>query len=503
MKKVIALLAALGCLAALPAFAEDYGTYEPLVNLQMRIGESGIFSAEPAYCYLLGDTLRGDPRLLPATRRHLQPYLEGFTKAVQGRTTFLLVESLPLQRRSNDGAAINSVDGMVLADFLQRQRNSFNAMEAHFTSPGALLLPSEAVDTLYLRLLFALRERQVEQIMAPYTWGILEAMDFLKNHWQKLCADLEQGKITFNLDVPSGLLKEMEALLQPDKERAEELRQIFRQGFREPVAGRIWPRLSRILAFGSGDFAIYTDRLRAYTGDIPLESTSFAVPAGFIGQGVQGTDCFSLTEGESFYEFRPLEGGEPLLLSQVEKGGCYEVIITNRAGLCRYATGEIIRAEKTGQGRLLFKSLGKSSQSLAVGGTFLRGSHIYEAIKEAAGSCRGQIADFAFFRQEGQFTILLEPDESLTLTEDLLGEESEKLAAALDESLQKLHPGYAAARKEDMPPCRLAWNQPQTHLLYRDVLRFRYKTAPDHIMPARCLEGGQIGFFEGLLAEKG
>lgn len=479
----------------------EYAVYEPLVNLQMRIGESAIFSAEPIYCYLLSDSPQGAPRLIPATRSHMKPYLESFTQAVQDRTTFLLVESLPMRQHSNDGAVLNSVNGMVLADFLQKQRNSFNAMEAHFTSPASLLLPTEAVDTLYLRLLFALKERQVEQIMAPYTWGILEAMDFLKGHWQELCNDLEQGRITFNLDVPPAFLKGMEALLQADPERAEELRQIFRQGFGEPVAGHIWPRLSRILAFGSGDFAIYSDRLKAYMGDIHLDNGNLALPEGLIGLGIKGTDSFSLTEGESFYEFRPLEGGEPLLLGQVQEGQCYELVITNQAGLYRYATGEIIRVEKTGKGRLTFKTLGNSRQSLSMGDFSLRGEDIYTAIKEAAGKYRQQIADFAFYQEDGCLKILLEADDSLALTESLLGEETVKLTTALDAELQKIHPGYAAARQDALPPCRLAWNQPQTHLLYRDLLRFRYKTAPDHVMPVRCLEGkAQVGFFKRMLA---
>ena len=40
----------------------DYGTYAPLVELQTKIGESGIFCADQASCYLLNSGEEGSPR---------------------------------------------------------------------------------------------------------------------------------------------------------------------------------------------------------------------------------------------------------------------------------------------------------------------------------------------------------------------------------------------------------------------------------------------------------
>ena len=44
-----------------------------------------------------------------------------------------------------------------------------------------------------------------------------------------------------------------------------------------------------------------------------------------------------------FYEFVPLDGGEPLLADELEDGGEYELLLTNIAGLYRYRMHDIVR----------------------------------------------------------------------------------------------------------------------------------------------------------------
>ena len=64
---------------------------------------------------------------------------------------------------------------MVLTEFFWQERNTLQASQAKFTTPEELLFPTKALDELYLRVLFALKERDVEQLISPSTWGIVES----------------------------------------------------------------------------------------------------------------------------------------------------------------------------------------------------------------------------------------------------------------------------------------------------------------------------------------
>lgn len=462
----------------------DYATYAPLIDLQTKVGEREIFTVDDVTCYLLTSATTGDARLIPSTDKHLRPYLDAFTQIVRGKKSFALFESLPLKKRYNDRAFLNSVSGMVLAEFFRYERNTLGSTGAKFTSPDALMFPQEAMDTMYLRLLFALRERDVEQIISPFTWGIAEAFAFMENNWSALCNDIELGKITFALDVPEHFLRRMNGLLTADPARAEELRQIFRAGF-DDVARRIWPKLTRVIAAGSGSFKIYTAQIKRYLGDVPHSNGFFASSEMFMGKALDdGGDDYELIDGVNFYEFLPTDAPDdqrPLLLTQTQVGKNYEVILTNRAGLYRYRTDEIICVKGREDGRLIFSYVGRKNQNLQVGAASFTEDEIYSAIAAACAAHGVAAMDFAYFADESQrLTILLEAAEIF---------DAVRLSTAIDDELCKLSAAYAAG-------CRVERLQPQTHLLYRDVERFRKKTAPDQIKPMHFLNTpDKIKFF--------
>lgn len=253
-----------------------------------------------------------------------------------------------MRKRYNDRAVLNSISGIALINFLRREEDSMNSMKTKFTSPRLLLSPPEAMDTLYLRLLFALKERDVEQIVAPFTWGVAEALSFVESHWEDLCNDIEKGEVTFALNVPDPFLRQIDGLLTPDKARADELRAAFSQGFDDTVVSRIWPKMERVVAMGAGDCRIYTDIVKKYTGNILHSNGMMATSEMLLGKPLDGTDDFELIHGVNFYEFLPFpenENDTPLLLSQAQAGADYEVVVTNHAGFYRYRSGVLIHVK--------------------------------------------------------------------------------------------------------------------------------------------------------------
>ncbi len=473
-----------------------YDTYAPLIKLQTRIGESGIFTSSHIPCYLLSSGTSVEPMLIPATTEHLKPYCEEFTNAVRGRVTFLLGESLPKERKYNDQAALNSLFGWVISDFCHQEQLRLGASKARFTAPMGLLFPPKAIGTIYLRLLFALLERDVEQIIAPFTWGVLEAFTFLEKHWQALCLDIEQGKINFILDVPDEFLANLQSQLTPDPERARELRGIFEQGFEKPVAALIWPKLNRVIAAGTGGLAVYTKALSKYIGDLSHDNGIFATSEALIGKPVIGTDCYELQTDVNFYEFRPITAAKdqrPIFISDLQEGQSYEIILTNRAGLYRFATEIVIKVEKCEDGRILFSYIGQLQDRLVLEDGFLWEHEIYHAIAAAAESNDVELLDFSYYLQEADdssyLQILLETDDK-----------TKELAPGIDKSLCEASKTYASAREKGLSPCVVRYLAPESHLLYRDVQRFTQKTAPDQIKPTHFLNTNEkIKFFKAVV----
>ena len=121
---------------------------------------------------------------------------------------------------------------------------------------------------------------------------------------------------------------------------------------------------------------------------------------------------------------------------------------------------------------------------MQIGAATLSENDICAAIIAAEKSCDLDIADFAFFVTDAEYlTILLEPRGSFEPT----AQDESKIIEALERELCRENISYAAARQNGLPACRISWNQPQTHLLYRDAVRFRKKTAPDQIKSAHFL----------------
>jgi len=470
----------------------SYNTYAPLIQLQTQIGEHDIFAADPVKYYLLSEDEKGDTLLFPATQKHLQPYVKAFTDIVRGKTSFTLFESLPKHRPYNDRGSLNSLSGVILSEFFWQERNTLQGSQAKFTTPEELLFPAKALDTLYLRVLFALKERAVEQLIAPSTWGIAEMLTFMEKNWEIICNDIEHGEITFSLDVPAELLRRMKGHLSGDKERADQLRCAFSAGFDSKVLSKVWPNLKKIIAFGDNSFQVYTDILSKYIGGITLNNGYFMLSAALVGQSIDGSNKYRLLEGNNFYEFLPVTakvGEKPCLLTGLNEGEIYELIITNRAGLYRYRTGYLIRVEEQNGGNLIFSLCGQRGKSIEVGSATLDESNIYQAVVKAANKYGIDVADFAFYADETGLTILLEPMDLTELSRVLNRTAMEVIANSFDAFLSQINTGYTAH-------CKILWNMPQTHLLYRDLRRYREQVAPYQIEPTHFLNTPEkIKFF--------
>ena len=69
-----------------------------------------------------------------------------------------------------------------------------------------------------------------------------------------------------------------------------------------------------------------------------------------------------------FFEFLPLDGGEPVLLKDTRPGVQYELVITNYSGFYRYNMHDIVEVKRDSNGLPLLEFLCKSKDSLEIDG---------------------------------------------------------------------------------------------------------------------------------------
>lgn len=354
----------------------NYSFYQPIHQLVSRLGERNILTAEDPICYLLSFGPDASVRYIPCTQSYLELYKEGIKILTSMEHVFSLYTGLPQNKRFGDGLYLNTISGLLLERTIVEGNNNGHSM----TSPKELLLPTDIFDVRYARMLFAIADERVQMITAPYTGIVIDSFDFLQQHWESLCDDIERGAIRSdetlpeNYRLPEALLAKLNEGLSPNPERAAALRSAFKGKKAIPIASKIWPNLNLVVAENSATtmnaVENSTSVLKRYIGEIPLNNGLYFSPEALVADSVR-SNCEErkLIKDAGFFEFVPtsfLSNGasRPLLANELEVGEEYGVVVTNCLGFYRYKIGDIVRVERIDRGVPVFTVLYRSNATI-------------------------------------------------------------------------------------------------------------------------------------------
>ena len=484
-----------------------YDSFAPMIDLMSRIGESGIIFSDSIRGYAVTSGTMNVPRKIPYTDRTIGVYEDMLRDLLRGEdagagSCFMLAGSIRGDRPYADRTYPDSITGAVL----QRMRTEFtynshaNAVSEgiRLTGPEELFFLDKATDPRYLRLLFALLDRNVTQIISPFSWGMLDTFRYLESNHEKLVTDIEKGTLAGAPWLSSEDRERFSALFRADPERAGELRDIFAPGFDDPVISRIWPECRRVIAGGSADFSLYTHHLRRYTGDIPVLNGGHVSSEALIGTDCGG-GCCRLACGESYFEFIPYgasgTGSRAMTAEELEAGRPYELLVTNRAGLYRYALGDVIRVERMEEGTPVYRLIGRTGSLMTIPGKPEEPVHIEpEDMTELLRNMEerfGVIIEDYCIEWDGEgacMRLYAEPCITAAGLRSLTSVPRDEFAIAAEEELRRLVPAYGRAVSDgDVRPLAVCMLQPETQLAYRDKRMYVQKTAPDQIKPVHVL----------------
>lgn len=340
-----------------------------------------------------------------------------------------------------------------------------------YTTPApGFDIPNES-ETLYVHLLFALKDRNLGIIEANFASLVCHGFSALRHRWHDMVEDIRYGRIHHDLPIADDTRRRLTALLKPDPRRAKELEEEFTIGF-DAIATRIWPHLNLVLTTDTGSFKFYGRLLKNfYTKGANHYSPLYAATEGLIGVNIWPQNYLSLyllVPKSMFYEFIPIMEADQkhprtLFAEQVKEGEIYELVITNSSGLARYRIGDVVRMIRFHNQTPVVEFLYRQGQLLNIRGEKLDEHIFYEALFECVAKWEGrslldyccaesplleQLPDSAPETYQPHYLVFIEFEDGSTLTD----EEKKQL----DETLCNRHWVYGSFRtKGSISPAKV------------------------------------------------
>ncbi len=288
--------------------------------------------------------------------------------------------------------------------------------------PKELFDAGDEVDSRYLKVLFALADRDLTYLWAVFISALTDTMAFMEDNYRMLTRDIARGKIDPSIKMPAAFRRRMEKQLRPDPKRAKELRAIFEHPEKGPIVPRIWKRMSVIMAIGSGEFAPYVARMREYTGpEIAYCHEIFAASEALIGNVTQvNDDRYLLIPDGGFYEFLPVDWDgtsdteHPLTMRELKEGEHYELVITNLSGLYRYRIKDVVRVAGFHGQTPYLQFAYRKQQVINIAGVHITTEQIRTVIKGLEERLGTPVADYSLYEDAtsvpARIVFFLEPE---------------------------------------------------------------------------------------------
>lgn len=347
---------------------EDYQKMVPVITYddiacyieKMKLGEKNILTSYNFNHMNRTSGTTGKPKLIPLTDEQTDVFMKYESQYMQGILDkylnpswvkgkfFSLVEGkhITLDNGITVGAASS-----IIADTLKGDLEPYSSIfKALYTSPAEAMVPGPDIDTKYIHLRFAIAEKNIVGISASLYSLIVIFMTYLYNNYEILINDIEKGTIDSSITLPDDVRESLLEKIEPMPERAEELREIFKNGPDIPFMPLIWPKLQYVFGIGTGDLSRYDKILKRQFHGGKIHSIYMGIQSSeglwSVPRGIDDVNSI-LVPDSSFMEFLDLDYGDDfskcVTIDKLEEGKIYQLIITSLVGLYRYRLSDAVK----------------------------------------------------------------------------------------------------------------------------------------------------------------
>ncbi|MDP4160957.1 MAG: GH3 auxin-responsive promoter family protein, partial [Bacillota bacterium] len=380
-----------------------YQDYEGFID-EIAAGKENVLTSDPIIYFGLSSGTTGKQKRIPVTRRSRKIVTMAMMLLQHG----LLRQTLPSSRKGGRGLLLMNMlqssnspagipTGAGTSGGVQSMRK---ALPYFWTTPMEVLALPDQKEANYLHLLFALKDRDLAYIMAPFASGVIQLLGVLEERYQELVEDIKKGSISSKLNLAPEIRAGLEARVAPDPQRARELECAYQRGMAQ-IVPRIWPKISHVSCVAGGSFSVYEPKLKFYTGQLPIYSAVYGATESLIGLSPRVNEpTYVLVPRAAYFEFikaEEIDAVKPvtLNLNEVTVGETYEIVITNYAGFYRYRLGDIVKVVDFYHESPVLEFLYRKGQLLNIAGEKTSEEAVRLAITHTMETLKQRIVDFS------------------------------------------------------------------------------------------------------------
>ena len=482
-----------------------HGDYEPYIENLLSGGTRQLTEEEPVY-FAITSGSTGTPKYVPVTGTDMLVHYDyiygGVFGMVQEHYPQMPPEALfgkifqvgEFARTSLPGGQMCGVRSASLYQWLDRD-GTFDASD--YCVPKEVLFPEKVEDLTYVKVRFALAERNITAIHSVFLHRVVGTLDYIRQNWDLLLRDMERGTVNDSIPLPEHWRQKVCQWLPPDPQRAAELRTLQLDMNPEDMVLKIWPNIRYILGIGGRNFPIYTRAMETYAKTVPIHHFIYGASEGFlsIAAGVGVPDAYILLPEAGFFEFLPVPhaAGHPLTMEEVTPGKRYELIFTNHSGLYRYRMQDVLEVVGFYGQSPIVRFCYRINQALNVADEKLNTEQLREALRLFQQRTGHEAACCA----QEDYTV--RPGRYLIYMEHIPLKDAE---AVMDQCLCQASLGYQGCRNMgDIGPVRVRFLPPGSFQRYEQHLAHQGRTMAQY-KPIQILNSEESQRFFAAAADE-
>ena len=383
-----------------------YSDYKQYINETANTGKQNLMTSFKIRYFANTSGTTGEVKRIPVTAESYNSFFKAGTIF-----TFQLKEEMKKNHLGRMNGKILNLSEMVSKKTPGGIREGL--ISGYFASglktflPIATCIPKEVlgnedrINMKYIKARYALQESDIICINAVFMSAITDLMKYICENREMLIKDIETGTIDSSIVIPEDIRKKLERKLIPNKNRADEIREILKNDGEKELASNLWKRLSLIIAICTGEFSPYENKIREYINkNVAISYSMYASSEATIASSLykENKDYMLLFDG-GFYEFIPIEDeSKTLLMNELEIGKEYEIVITNLSGLYRYKIKDVIKVVGFEGDVPLIHFAYRKEQLINISALHLTMEHLEKIIKKLEKELDFKIVDYSVYQ---------------------------------------------------------------------------------------------------------
>ncbi len=429
---------------------DDYNEY---IEKTANTGEQNLITTDKIYYFVVTSGTTGSYKMIPVIKNRFVNFLKNGTifvynlkKEMKKRKKGLLCgKILNLSESSTITTTPSGIKvGIISGYFTSRFKSILSTLTC---IPREVIGFEKDVDMKYINARFGLEQENVICINSVFSTALTDLLKYIEVNEKIILKDIENGTIDESIRMPEKIRKKLEKKLKPNKQRAEELKKIFRESIDyNGIIPKIWKRVSLINSIGTGDFTPYKEKLKKYClGKVPFNYSMYAASEATIAIALEleRPDYFLIFNG-GFYEFLEINGkNEPVLMNELEIGKEYEIVVTNFTGLYRYKLQDVVKVVGYEEKVPIIQFAYRKNQLVNLMAFHITTEQFANIMEKYGKALNVNIVDYSLYIDVDyspvRMVVFIETEKNINIKEDI--------SKIFDEQFNLMFPGFDVALK--------------------------------------------------------